>query len=161
MNFENDLRILAEQEELLRFESFDESTAEALVRTAVEQAGGKDLSVTALVRIAGSPVYLSAMPGTTPSNFYWATRKANLVELYGQSSYRLGLSAKQSGKDILEEAGLNPSNYAAHGGSFPIRLTNGLLIGSFTVSGLPQRVDHNVAASALAALLKINVEQLD
>jgi len=68
--------------------------------------------------------------------------------------------AKESNKDLLQEAGLDASQYAAHGGGFPIRLQNGLLIGSLTVSGLPQRDDHVLASNAIASYLNVSIGQL-
>jgi uncharacterized protein (UPF0303 family) len=160
LTHEPDLRLIQLQEELLRFETFDETIAEELGKLVIAIAQSSNLTLTVLVRIAGSPVFVKALPGTSPANFYWANRKANLVELYGQSSYRLGLQAKESNKDLLQEAGLDASQYAAHGGGFPIRLQNGLLIGSLTVSGLPQRDDHVLASNAIASYLNVSIGQL-
>ncbi|MEN9753212.1 MAG: hypothetical protein RL670_903, partial [Actinomycetota bacterium] len=91
--------------------------------------------------------------GTAPANYYWANRKANLTELYAQSSYRLGLEGKISGNDVLDLAGLSRSEYASHGGCFPIRTRDSGLVGSITVSGLPQREDHILVTAAVAAYL--------
>ena len=44
----------------------------------------------------------------------------------------------------------------AHGGCFPTRLTgSSLVIGAITVSGLPQREDHDLLTRALAEFLGI------
>ncbi|MFD1692078.1 heme-binding protein [Azotobacter chroococcum] len=48
---------------------------------------------------------------------------------------------------------MDARKYAAHGGSFPLRLSNGELIGALTLSGLPQWDDHRLVVEALQAWL--------
>ena len=45
------------------------------------------------------------------------------------------------------------SDYAPHGGSFPLIVAGAGVIGSVTVSGLPQRADHELVVEALCAEL--------
>jgi uncharacterized protein (UPF0303 family) len=48
-----------------------------------------------------------------------------------------------------------------HGGSFPIRLAGSpLVLGAITVSGLPQRDDHDLLTRTLAKFLRIDVESV-
>jgi uncharacterized protein (UPF0303 family) len=49
---------------------------------------------------------------------------------------------------------------ATHGGSFPIYLTGGVCIGSITVSGLPQREDHELVVGVLASHLAVPMAQI-
>jgi uncharacterized protein (UPF0303 family) len=46
---------------------------------------------------------------------------------------------------------LDPRDHAAHGGSFPLLVRGTGCVGAVTVSGLPQRVDHELVVEALAA----------
>jgi uncharacterized protein (UPF0303 family) len=55
--------------------------------------------------------------------------------------------------NLVERYGLPVADYASHGGSFPIRVLGAGVIGSVTVSGLPQREDHQLAVEALCSLL--------
>ena len=160
MNLDEDIEIVKQQELSLVFEKFDEAVAAKLGHLAIELAISKTQSVIVSVRIAGSPVFLQALPGTAPVNFRWANRKANLVELYGKSSYLLGLNNQKTGSDLISVTGLSLNDYAAHGGSFPIRVSNIGLIGSVTVSGLPQREDHILVTTALAKFLNVSIQQL-
>ena len=48
---------------------------------------------------------------------------------------------------------LDPADYAAHGGAFPITIKNVGMIGTVTVSGLRQAEDHAIAVEALRAVL--------
>ena len=45
------------------------------------------------------------------------------------------------------------ADYAADGGSFPLKVAGAGIVGSVTVSGLPQRSDHELVVEALCGLL--------
>ncbi len=64
----------------------------------------------------------------------------------------MGLWLKQK-QSSLEERGLDPRDYAAHGGDFPIFVQEVGCIGAITVSGLPQREDHELVVEVLAGFL--------
>jgi uncharacterized protein (UPF0303 family) len=50
---------------------------------------------------------------------------------------------------LQEKYNLPAADYASHGGAFPIALAATGVIGSVTVSGLPQRDDHELVVEAL------------
>jgi uncharacterized protein (UPF0303 family) len=52
------------------------------------------------------------------------------------------------------------ADYATHGGSFPLNVAGAGIVGSVTVSGLPQRADHELVVEALCALLGRDYAQL-
>jgi uncharacterized protein (UPF0303 family) len=98
---------------------------------------------------AGIPIFYTALPGTTADNPEWARRKANLVARLSRSSYAIGLALKARNTNLQEKYGLPAADYASHGGAFPIALAGTGVIGSVTVSGLPQRDDHELVVEAL------------
>jgi len=59
------------------------------------------------------------------------------------------LDLQRKDSTLLEKYGLPLTRYAAHGGSFPIAVSGAGIVGCATVSGLTQRVDHEVVAEAL------------
>lgn len=70
------------------------------------------------------------------------------------SSYLVGLRARAKGSSFeVGRADLPVDRYAAHGGSFPIRVQGVGVVGAVTVSGLPQEQDHALVVEALGAHL--------
>ena len=58
-------------------------------------------------------------------------------------------------RESLEDRKLNPQDYAAEGGGFPIRLKDTGLIGSICVSGLSNHLDdHQLIVDSLTEFLK-------
>lgn len=106
------------------------------------------------VRLGGKTVFFSSMAGATPANADWVRRKRNTVELQARSSYAVGLALGAEGSTLQDKMGLPLRDYASHGGSFPLRSRSGLLWGAVTVSGLPQREDHELVAAVLAKWLR-------
>ncbi len=147
-----DLDCIDEQTRRLRFGAFDEATAWLLGCDLQRRAADLDVAVTIEVRLAGSTVFLHAMRGTAPANADWARRKRNVVELLHRPSYAVGLEAERSGRSLLTEMGLDDREVASHGGAFPIVVEGVGVVGVATVSGLPQRQDHELVVEALAEL---------
>ena len=75
---------------------------------------------------------------------------------FHRSSYALGLELKLTNSTLAERHELPQTDYASHGGSFPLKVAGAGLIGSVTVSGLPQRADHELVVEALCGELGKN-----
>jgi uncharacterized protein (UPF0303 family) len=104
------------------------------------------------VRRFGQPLFYTALEGTTPDNVEWVRRKNNIVARYHRSSYGMGLQMNLKG-ETLEQRGHAVADFAAHGGAFPIVVEGAGIVGSVTISGLPQRRDHELVIEALCSLL--------
>jgi uncharacterized protein (UPF0303 family) len=154
---EDDLERIARQERELQWTSFNEEDAWQLGSTLRELAVERQLSLVIDIRRfaphlgnqAGAPLFYAALHGTSPDNAEWARRKANLVARLHRSSYAVGLALKARNMTLQEKYGLPLSDYASQGGAFPITLAGTGIIGSVTVSGLPQRDDHELVVEAL------------
>ena len=155
-----DLDRIEEQQRRLRLTAFDEEAAWRLGSDLRQRAVDRGAAVTIEVRLAGETVFLHAMPGTSPANADWARRKRNVVELLHRPSYAIGLEADRDGGSVLELMGLSARDFACHGGAFPIVVDGVGCIGVATVSGLPQRVDHELVVEALAAFCGIDVDDV-
>jgi len=156
---DEDLGRIADQERVLSFDTFDLTTAWQLGRLLQELASERGLGVAIDITLHAMPVFYAALPGVTPDNVQWVRRKRNLVLRYFRSSYAIGLDLKQKGKTVVDN-GLSDADYAPHGGSFPINVKGTGCIGAVTVSGLPQRDDHNLVVEALALMLAKDLDAL-
>jgi uncharacterized protein (UPF0303 family) len=155
-----DIVRIAEQERRLRVARFDLDTAWRLgsrLRAIAEERGVK-LSIE--IRLARETVFYCAMPGTTPSNADWIRRKRNTVELLHRSSYGVGRSLERDEKTLDQTMGLPVRDFATHGGSFPLQVEGLGCVGAVTVSGAPQRQDHEIVVTALAELCGVPLHEV-
>lgn len=155
----DDLTRVTQQERELRLPRFDAEVAWELGARLRTMARERGLSIVIDVRRFNQPLFYAALEGTTPDNFEWVRRKSNVVARYHRSSYGMGLNLQIKGQ-TLEERGHSIADFAAHGGSFPIHVEGAGILGSVTVSGLPQRADHELVVEALCALLGRDYESL-
>ncbi|HUX43314.1 MAG TPA: heme-degrading domain-containing protein [Terracidiphilus sp.] len=153
MGLSEDLERIALQERDLVFQQFNAKTAWELGMRLMTIAMERKLAVVIDIRRFGQPLFYLALDGTTPDNFEWVRRKCNTVARFHRSSYAIGLKEKLKNEALLESQGLAMADYCTHGGAFPITLAGSGVIGSITVSGLPQREDHELVVKALCAAL--------
>jgi uncharacterized protein (UPF0303 family) len=153
MGVREDMERVALQERELVLPRMDMQVAWALGLRLREMAAVRGLPVVIDVRRFGQPLFYTALEGTTPDNVDWVRRKSNLVVRFHCSSYAISLKLKDSGQTLLEKYGLPDADYAAHGGSFPLTVAGAGVVGSITVSGLPQRADHELVIEALCGWL--------
>ncbi len=148
-----DLRIIAEQEKELVFESFDEATAFELGALIRSRGIDEKLPIIIDIQLWDRPLFYAALPGSTVNNADWARRKRNVVRVFHRSTY--GLALEKATPDGLFPAryGLDPADYVLAGGGFPIREKGAGVIGAVCVSGLPQRDDHALVVAALCEKL--------
>ena len=160
MSLNEDLERIARQERELQLSRLDAQTAWELGSRLRSMAAERGLAVVMDVRRFGQPLFYAAMDGTTPDNVEWVRRKSNVVARFHHSSYAAGLKEKLKNQTLLESQGLPVADYATHGGSFPLIVKGAGVVGSVTVSGLPQRADHELVIEALCAVLGRNYADL-
>lgn len=148
------LEELARQEQSLQLSSFSNGDALDLGLRLVERARELGKAVTVDISRNGHQLFHHAMEGTTPDNADWVRRKNNVVQRYGHSSYHVGTQYRCKGKTFEADSGANPADYAAHGGAFPLIIRGTGVIGTVTVSGLPQKEDHDLVTSVLGDWLE-------
>ena len=154
MGLAEDFDRIAEQERELIFPHFDKEIAWQLGLRLRTLAAERNLPVVIDVRRFGEPLFYTALEGTTPDNVEWVRRKSNVVARFHRSSYAVGIKERLKNETIYAAQGLPLADYATHGGAFPITVAGSGVIGSVTVSGLPQRSDHELVVEALCMLLR-------
>jgi uncharacterized protein (UPF0303 family) len=144
---------IEDQERRLTFARFDHDDAWALGCLLVNLATGRDLPIAVDIRRGTQQLFHAALPGSTADNDAWIERKVRVVQRYGASSYLVGRRLAAKGQELDAGMGVNPADYAAHGGAFPVRVPNVGIIGVVTVSGLPQADDHALVVEAIETYL--------
>ena len=155
MPITEDIAAIARQEKELILPAFDNDTAWRIGLTLRELALARNQKIVADIRRFGSPhqqLFYTAFPGTTPDNQRWVARKINTVARFHKSSYHVGRLLEQSGLSFSARYNLHEEDYATHGGCFPLIVEGAGIVGAVTVSGLPQREDHNLVVEALCLI---------
>jgi uncharacterized protein (UPF0303 family) len=144
---------LERQERELVLARFDNGDAWRLGCLLVELATERGLPVAVDIRRGTQQLFHAGLPGSTADNDAWIVRKVRVVERYGASSYLVGRRLAEKAQELDASMGVDPAEFAAHGGAFPIRVRDVGVVGVVTVSGLPQADDHALVVEALTLFL--------
>ena len=153
MAISEDIDRIVLQEQRLCFQRFDESTAWQVGSKLKEIGEARKLPIVIDIRLTNRQLFYCALAGSTPDNPDWVRRKSNVVLRYLKSSYRMGRELAAKSDTLDTHRGVSPLDFAPHGGSFPVHVDGAGIVGAITVSGLPQREDHNLVVEALAGIL--------
>ncbi|WP_405799059.1 heme-degrading domain-containing protein [Streptomyces sp. NBC_01506] len=145
---------LEAQEARLVLPHFTYDDAWALGSLLVELSREREAPVAIDIRRGSQQLFHCALPGSSADNDAWIDRKRRVVERYGASSFLVGTRFRAKGGTFEDSSRLDPDRYAAHGGSFPITVEGAGVVGTVTVSGLPQEADHALVVRALERTLE-------
>ncbi|MFS2137224.1 heme-degrading domain-containing protein [Duganella sp. Dugasp56] len=152
-NYAELLETLAQQEKELQFAAFDSDTALALGLKVIELARQQGKAITVNITVNSKVLFHHAMQGASADQADWIRRKNNVVARFGRCSFYIGIDHKHRGVAFDEIKYLDPVDYAANGGAFPITIKDTGIIGTVTVSGMRQAEDHAMVVEALRAVL--------
>ena len=141
--------LLAQERELV-FDAFDHDAAWALGERLRRVARERELPVAIDVTLGEQQVFHAALPGSAADNDAWIARKVRVVRRFGHSSFYLG---QLHGDAFADRFLLDPREFAAHGGCFPILVRGTGMVGTVTVSGLAQADDHRLVTEVLRDVL--------
>lgn len=145
-------RILTEIDEL-QFRSFSKDDALELGFLLVELGRRRNHPIAIDITKGEQVLFHAALEGATPDNERWIRAKQRTASRYEVPSLLVGLRARAAGRRIEDNAWFDQQEFAAHGGSFPIYLRGTGAVGTVTVSGLPQKADHELVVEALTEFL--------
>lgn len=147
------LEQLLTHEETLQLPSFSAAAALDLGLRLVAVAAALGRPVAVEIHVNGALLFHHAMDGCTPDHARWLARKRQVVQRYARSSLYMGRCYQARGTSFEAHTGLDPQEYAAKGGGFPLRVRACGQIGSIGVSGLSEEEDHALVAGVLGNLL--------
>jgi uncharacterized protein (UPF0303 family) len=150
---DQELAELLAQEEELQFTTFTNATAWELGCALVDAARRDRLPVAIDIRRGEQQLFHAALAGSAANNDEWIERKNRVVRRFGHSSFYIGSKHRLDGTDFAERELLDPRAFAAHGGAFPVLVRGVGMVGTVTVSGLPQADDHRLVVDVLRAFL--------
>lgn len=142
---------IKKQEATLVFTSFSHADAWRLGGVIMDLATSRGLGIAWDVSRGDQVVAHGATEGSNAGNDLWIARKIRAAKLLNSSTLRLRLEAQLSGRNPADW--LEPLQYAIAGGCFPIRVAGGAIVGTATVSGLPDTEDHALVVEAIEAFL--------
>ncbi|WP_456506228.1 heme-degrading domain-containing protein [Arthrobacter sp. UYCu723] len=135
----------------LQLSSFSQADALALGLLLVDLATGRKLPVAIDIRRNKHVLFHASLPGATPENETWVEKKSRTAERYADPSLLVGLRGRLGGGSLEDNDWFDQTRYAAHGGAFPINVAGTGQVATVTVSGLPQKADHDLVVGALTA----------
>jgi uncharacterized protein (UPF0303 family) len=147
------LEQLLKEEQELQFTKFNEEHAWELGSQLVKLARSRGLPVAIDITRGAHQLFHASLRGSSPDNDEWIKRKVRTVYRFGHSSFYIGQTLKSKGKSIEQGYLVSESEYAPHGGCFPIIIKDTGVVGTITVSGLPQEEDHKLVVEALRSFL--------
>jgi uncharacterized protein (UPF0303 family) len=113
----------------------------------------RNLPIAIEVRLGDWIIYHVSLPGSTPENDWWISRKARTVMLKHHSTMYERVSAEERGVDWHKESNLPDETHAIHGGGLPLITKNEGFVGVLLISGLPQVEDHLLGVEVLTEFL--------
>ena len=149
-----ELNKVDQEERELVFESFGNEDAFKLGFAFLQIARERRLPIAVDIERSGQRLFYFAAVGSSVDNADWIERKKNLVKATFRSSYAIHLQLLNDQKTLDERYDCHMGHFAAHGGCFPIVVKGTGFVGTITVSGLPQRDDHELVVKTVREFLR-------
>jgi uncharacterized protein (UPF0303 family) len=144
---------LLQEEQELQFTHFNEDTAWQIGSKLVERSKNERLTVTIDITRGDHQLFHASLRGTSADNDEWIKRKVRLVYRFGHSSFYMSQLLKSRGQCLEDAYFLPQGRYGPFGGCFPVIIRETGVVGTITVSGLPQEEDHRLVVEAIRSFL--------
>lgn len=133
----------------LELPSMTNDDAVALGLVAVGVIREWDLNLAVDIVLGDDLVFRAKLKSTNSGNDPWLAGKAATAVRFGEPSLLVKLRHLEAGTPFADRSDIDHDTFKAHGGSIPLRVA-GAIVGTITMSGEPDAVDHEAAAEALA-----------
>ena len=144
---------LMKEEHILTLPPLDLAGALGIGEIAKSLGLLRNLPIAIEVRLGDWIIYHISLPGSTPENDWWISRKARTVMLKHHSTMYERVSAEERGVDWHKENNLPDETHAIHGGGLPLITKKDGFVGVLLISGLPQVEDHLLGVEVLTEFL--------
>jgi len=141
-----------EEIEDLEFPTMDNETAVRLGEVAVQTIRDLHLSLAVDIVLGDDLVFRAKLGQTGAVNNPYLAGKAALVRHFGTNSLLTRLRLEEQGTSLEALLGGDSERMALYGGSLPIRVS-GQIVGTITMSGEPDVVDHHTVVAAVRRFL--------
>ena len=141
------------EEQMLTLPSLGAAEALEVGEIAKSLGVARNLPIAIEVRLGDWIIYHTSLPGSTPENDWWLSRKARTVKLKQHSTIYERVTAEERGVDWHEENNLLDETHAIHGGGLPLITKSEGFVGVLLISGLPQVEDHLLGVEVLTEFL--------
>jgi uncharacterized protein (UPF0303 family) len=130
----------------------DDAVDLGLAAVAAIRDSGRNLAVR--IVLGGDTVFQAKLGTTGPGNDPWLSGKAAVAETFGEPSLRVRRTHEEAGTPFEDRSDIDHDVLKAHGGSLPIRV-GADVVGTITMSGEPDVVDHQVVTEAIRRYLAL------
>ncbi|GAA3212448.1 heme-degrading domain-containing protein [Microbacterium terregens] len=127
---------------------FDNDDAVTLGLLAVEMIRKQGANLAVRIVLRGDEVFLAKLGTTGPANDVWLAGKAAVAERFGEPSLLVRRRHEAAGTPFQDRTDIDHAVFRAHGGAVPI-FVSGEVVGTITMSGEPDVIDHAIAAETL------------
>ncbi len=132
--------------------TFGNDDAVRLGQLAVGVITERDLNLAVDIVLGDDLVFRAKLKATGPGNDPWLRAKAAAALLLGEASMLVKMRHLEAGTPFEERDDVDHDAVKAYGGSIPLKAA-GEIVGTITMSGEADAVDHEAAAEALARYL--------
>jgi uncharacterized protein (UPF0303 family) len=145
---------IADLEAAPRFDvdAFDRADAIDLGLLAVEVIRRRGANLAVRVVLSGEEVFVAKLGTTGAANDAWLAGKAAVAERFGEPSLLVRRRHEAAGTPFADRTDVDHDVLRAHGGAIPIFVAGGL-VGTITMSGEPDVVDHAASDDAVRRFL--------
>lgn len=102
----------------------------------------------------GQVLFRYSFGGLSPDKELWIERKRKTAMHFATATLAMQEKLAKEETTLLQKYGLPPNAFVAIGGSIPLVLKEGGVIGAMTVTGLKPEEDHQIVVETFLAFMK-------